>query len=232
MPQPRLLLTRPHPGAAQFLERLSPALRDGAVISPLIEIAPTGVGVDLAPFAGVIFTSANGVAHAPKGDGRPAFCVGPQTTAAAAKAGWQAQMAGLDAQALIATLSGQPQIGPLLHLAGRHRRADVAAILGASGLTVDVATVYEQNLLPLSAAAQTLLNGPIPVIVPLFSPRSAGHFAREANCTERVIALSISPAAAQALEALPLYAHDVAAEPTGEAMAEAVEKLFRCTTLP
>ena len=84
MPQPRLLLTRPHPGAAQFLDRLSPALRDGAVISPLIEIAPTGVGVDLAPFAGVIFTSANGVAHAPKGDGRPAFCVGPQTTAAAA----------------------------------------------------------------------------------------------------------------------------------------------------
>ena len=160
MPKPRLLLTRPHPGAAQFLDRLSPALRDGAVISPLIEIAPTGVGVDLAPFAGVIFTSANGVAHAPKGDGRPAFCVGPQTTAAAAKAGWQAQMAGLDAQALIATLSGQ------------------------------------------------------------------------ASCTERVIALSISPAAAQALEALPLYAHDVAAEPTGEAMAEAVEKLFRCTTLP
>ncbi|MFC6641682.1 uroporphyrinogen-III synthase [Sulfitobacter profundi] len=136
----------------------------------MIEIAPTGVEVDLAPFAGVIFTSANGVAHAPKGDGRPAFCVGPQTTAAAAKAGWQAQMAGLDAQTLIATLSGQPQIGPLLHLAGRHRRADVAAILGASGLTVDVATIYEQNLLPLSAAAQTLLNGPSPVIVPLFSP--------------------------------------------------------------
>ena len=83
MPKPRLLLTRPHPGAAQFLERLSPALRDGAVISPLIEIAPTGVGVDLAPFAGVIFTSANGVAHGPKGGTLPVYCVGEATAQAA-----------------------------------------------------------------------------------------------------------------------------------------------------
>ena len=69
MPQPRLLLTRPQLGAAQFLERLSPALRMGAVISPLVEIAPTALMVDLTPFAGVIFTSANGVAHAPAGGG-------------------------------------------------------------------------------------------------------------------------------------------------------------------
>ncbi len=232
MPQPRLLLTRPQPGAAQFLDRLSPALRDGAVISPLIEITATGEPVDLSPYAGVIFTSANAVAHAPLGEGRPAYCVGPQTTAAAGKAGWQAQMVGLDAEALIATLAERPQLGPLLHLAGRHRRADIAGILSASGQRVETATVYDQTLLPLSTAAQTLLSGPDPVIVPLFSPRSAQHFAREASSTERVIALSISRAAAQALEALPLYAHDVAAEPTGEAMAEAVEKLFRCTTLP
>ena len=154
MPQPRLLLTRPQPGAAQFLERLSPALRAGAVISPLIEIVPTGVAVDLAAFAGVIFTSANGVAHAPKGGGMTAYCVGPQTTEAAGEAGWQAQMAGLDAKAMIATLSGCAEIGPLLHLAGRHRRGDVAGILSASGLTTEVATVYEQHLLPLTAEAQ------------------------------------------------------------------------------
>ncbi len=232
MTQPRLLLTRPQPGAAQFLDRLSPALREGAVISPLIEIAPTGEAIDLTPFAGVIFTSANGVAHGPEGNGRPAYCVGPQTTEAAARAKWQAEMVGLDAEAMIAKLSSRLQIGPLLHLAGRHRRGDVAGALSASGLTTKVATVYEQNLLPLTEEAQALLNGSAPVIVPLFSPRSAQHFAREATCTEQVIALSISPAAAQALEALPLYAHDVAAEPTGEAMATGVEKLFRCTTLP
>ena len=232
MPQPRLLLTRPQPGAAQFLKRLSPALRTGAVISPLIEIVPTGALVDLAAFAGVIFTSANGVAHAPQGGGMPAYCVGPQTTEAAGKAGWQAQMAGLDAKAMIATLSGRTEIGPLLHLAGRHRRGDVAGILSASGLTTEVATVYEQHLLPLTAEAQALLKGSDPVLVPLFSPRSAQHFAREAAHTQSVIAVSISHAAAQALEGLPLYAHDVAAEPTGEAMAKTVEKLFRRTTLP
>ena len=68
--------------------------------------------------------------------------------------------------------------------------------------------------------------------MPLFSPRSAQHFAREAAHTQSVIAVSISHAAARALEGLPLYAHDVAAEPTGEAMAKTVEKLFRRTTLP
>jgi uroporphyrinogen-III synthase len=232
MPQPRLLLTRPQLGAAQFLERLSPALRMGAVISPLVEIAPTAVLVDLTPFAGVIFTSANGVTHAPAGGGMPAYCVGPQTTAAAAKSGWQAQMAGLDAEAMIANLSGRTNIGPLLHLAGRHRRSDIAGILSASGLTTQVVIVYEQNLMPLSPEAQALLEGSTPVIVPLFSPRSAHHFAQQAARTTGVMAVSISSAAAEALEALPLYAHDVAAEPTGEAMAEAVEKLFRRTTLP
>lgn len=82
-------------------------------------------------------------------------------------------MDGLDAEALIATLSERPQIGPLLHLAGRHRRADIAGILGAAGLKVETATVYDQTLLPLSTAAQTLLKGPNPVIVPLFSAQRA-----------------------------------------------------------
>jgi uroporphyrinogen-III synthase len=232
MAQPRLLLTRPRPGAEAFLARLSPALRVGAVISPLIEIVPNDVAPDLAPYAGVIFTSANAVAHAPAGNGRPAYCVGPQTTQAARAAGWQAQMTGLDAEAMIAALAGRGELGPLLHLAGKHRRGDVAGVLSKTGLQVDVATLYDQRLLPLSEEAQALLRGNAPVLVPLFSPRSAAQFAQAATRTDAVLAVSISAAAAEALEALPLRAHDIAAEPTGEAMAEAVEKLFRRTTLP
>ena len=232
MTQPRLLLTRPQPGAEAFLARLSPALHEGAVVSPLIEIVPTGAQPDIAPYAGVIFTSANAVAHAPKGNGRPAFCVGPQTTQAANAAGWQAEMAGLDAAAMIATLSSRAELGPLLHLAGQHRRGDVAGVLSQTGLKVDVETLYNQRLLPLSDDAQALLQGNAAVLVPLFSPRSAQQFVRAASRVEGVMAISISAATADALEGLPLRAHDVATEPTGEAMVKAVEKLFRRTTLP
>jgi len=232
MAQPRLLLTRPQPAADAFLARLSPDLRAGAVVSPLIEIVPTGIRPDLAPYAGVIFTSANAVAHAPRGDGRPAFCVGAQTTQAAVAAGWQAQMAGLDAETLIAALSGRAELGPLLHLAGKHRRGDLAETLSKSGLKVDVATLYDQRLLPLSDEAQTLLRGEALVIVPLFSPRSAQQFASLAPRTSRVMAVSMSKATARALEALTVEAHVVVSVPTGEAMAETVEKLFCRTTLP
>lgn len=232
MAQPRLLLTRPRPGAEAFLARLSPAVQEVALISPLIEIEGTGSTPDLAPYAGVIFSSANAVDHAPRGEGRRAYCVGPQTTQAAETAGWQAQMMGRDAAELVAQMSGRAELGPLMHLAGRHRRGDLASALSASGLTCAVETLYDQRLLPLSAAAQDLLEGDAPVLVPLFSPRSAEQFARTAARTDRVIALSISAATAAALGGLPLLAQEVAPEPTGEAMAEAVEKLFDRTTLP
>lgn len=232
MTQPRLLLTRPRPGAEAFLARLSEPLQSRAVISPLIDILPTGEAPDLTPYAGVIFSSANGVAHAPVGTGRRAYCVGPQTTQAAQAAGWQAQMVGRDAAELIAALSGRGDLGPLVHLAGRHRRGDLAGALSASGLSCDVATLYDQRLLPLSAEAQTLLAGDAPVLVPLFSPRSAQQFARSAARTERVIVIFISAATAAALDDLPLAAREVVSTPTGEAMAEAVEKLFDRTTLP
>ncbi|MEX3316138.1 uroporphyrinogen-III synthase [Sulfitobacter sp. PS-8MA] len=232
MAQPRLLLTRPPKGSAQFLDRLSPALHEGVVISPLLEITPSEGQADLSPYAGVIFTSANAVANAPAGAGRPAYCVGPQTTEAALAAGWRAQMAGYDAVSMVAELSGRADLGPLLHLAGRHRRGDVAGDLTATGLTTDVHTLYDQRLLPLSDEAQSLLRSGDPVLVPLFSPRSAEQFVQSAASTANVLAVSISDAAAGALEGLPLRAHDVAALPTGEAMAEAVEKLFRRSTLP
>nr|WP_281361073.1 uroporphyrinogen-III synthase [Sulfitobacter maritimus] len=232
MTQPRLLLTRPPQSSAVFLKRLPSALHKGVVVSPLIEIVPSGDAPDLSGYAGVIFTSANAVANAPAGEGRPAYCVGPQTTEAALAAGWQAQMSGFDAVSMIAELSGRADLGPLLHLAGLHRRGDIAGDLTATGLTTDVHTLYEQRLLALSDEAQHLLQGDDPVLVPLFSPRSAAQFAREAARTAQVLAVSISDAAAQALEGLPLRAHDVAALPTGEAMAEAVEKLFRRSTLP
>lgn len=232
MVQPRLLLTRPRAGAEAFLARLSPALREAALISPVIEIEGTGSSPDLAPYAGVIFSSANAVGHAPRGNGRPAYCVGPQTTEAAQAARWEAQMVGLDAAELIAKLSGRAELGPLVHLAGRHRRGDLAGALSASGLSCGVVTLYEQRLLPLSEAAQALLAGDAPVLVPLFSPRSAQQFAQDARRTDRVIALSISAATAAALDGLSLSAHEIVAEPTGEAMAEAVEKLFHRTTLP
>jgi uroporphyrinogen-III synthase len=113
---------------------------------------------------------------------------------------------------------------PLLHLRGRHARGDIAGQLGAAGLPVREQIVYDQKSLPLSDAALACLKGPAPVIVPLFSPRSARLFAGAYPGPVAAVA-AISHAVADALpDGFARYVA-VAEAPNGEAMLSLLEKL-------
>lgn len=179
---PILLLTRPAAQSARFLQQCEAALGApaDAVIAPVIRIVPRAGGVDLAGIAGVVFTSENAVAafgaaqEAAKVPGLRAWCVGDRTAAAAAQAGFDAVSAGGDADDLIARILAEPPGGPLLHMAGAHLAADVAGRLTEGGVPTRAVTIYDQlpQALP-DAARQLLLSDTRPVILPLFSPRSA-----------------------------------------------------------
>ncbi|WP_415405360.1 hypothetical protein [Tateyamaria sp. SN3-11] len=80
-----LIMTRPLPASEAFLRDLPADLRDrfAPVFSPLIDIVPLNPPDPMASADAAIFSSANGVAAAPPGDGRIAYCVGPATTVAA-----------------------------------------------------------------------------------------------------------------------------------------------------
>ena len=227
--RPVLLLTRPRAASDALADEIGARLGDAVdvVVSPLIDIVHLPGPLALNGVRGLIFTSANGVEAAaaltPNRD-LPAYCVGPATTRQADAAGWRAEMAGPDAEALVRRLKALRPDAPLLHLRGRHARGDIAGQLGAAGVPVREQIVYDQTSLPLSEAALECLRADAPVIVPLFSPRSARLFA-EASPGPVAAVAAISHAVADALPDGLARRVAVAEAPNGEAMLSLLEKL-------
>lgn len=227
--RPKVIVTRPADQGAAFAARLAQAFAGVEVIvAPLL--APQFLPHDLprGRFAGVIFTSGTAVA-AVAGDALPrrAYCVGQATARAARAAGFDAQSADGDAEALLAQIIAAPPPGPLLHLHGVETRGALAARLTAAGIPAQGVVVYRQQPQPLTPAAQTALAGDAPVILPVFSPRSAVLLADAlAGARAPLLAAAMSPAVAAALGGLPLARLETAEHPDAAAMVAAVGRLI------
>ncbi|QUJ76149.1 uroporphyrinogen-III synthase [Sulfitobacter albidus] len=222
MRKPTLLLTRPAESAERFAAALDPVAIAGmrVLIAPLMRIDP--VATEPPAVEAAIFTSAQGPRHAPPGAGRPAYCVGAQTTAAARAHGWQAICAGQTAAALVDTLRTDPPAGRLTHLAGAHQRGDIAERLRDAGLHAMRHTIYRQVLLPLSDAARDALEGP--AIVPLFSPRTARQFCEQlALPAPQARLILLSAAVDMGLDRVNPEEIRIAKAPTGVEMRKTVE---------
>lgn len=233
MIRPTLLLTRPRPSAQAFLALLQVGAlaRVRVVISPVMKIIALGDAPHIGQGNGVIFTSANGVLHAPMGERRKAYCVGASTTDQARMRGWDAQMAGENAQELIEMLKAQPPSAPLLHLAGVHTRGNIAEKLSVNGIQVQHKAVYDQVLTSLSDAARAALKGPC--IVPVFSARSAQQLADQAAGQLGLAQLiTLSDAVATPLRGERAANLTVLPAPRMQYMCKEVEKLCLAFSLP
>ncbi len=218
---PRLILTRPRAQAERFATSLTVKME--VVFAPLIEIAWQGCG-PLDGVTGLILTSENG-ALALRGaaiSGRKAYCVGPRTTEVARGLGLDARDMGGTADHLVDALVADGHDGVLLHLRGAHTRGEIAARLRDAGLTCEERVVYDQLAVLFPAdIARDLAEG-APDFVTLFSPRTAGFFAKACPCAPNAEVLCLSRAVADALDP-DGYGHiEIAAQPTAPAMAEAL----------
>jgi uroporphyrinogen-III synthase len=233
MIKPSLLLTRPETQSHALAAQLDPRLLAGVevVISPLLRIVPTGVVPDLGPDTGAIFTSARAVELAPPGQGRMAICVGERTARAAAASGWRIAETAETADALVAALQDRPG-GALVHLAGKHRRGEIASRLTAAGWQVAEITLYDQEPAALTPQARALLTSEGPVIVPLYSPRSAALFAAQAGPARGITVVAISAAVIEALGDFRPDEVILADRPTGEDMCQGIEKALTRASLP
>ena len=174
-----LLVTRPRPAADEFADwarqRLDPDI--AVLVSPVMRIEPAGG--ELLPLDGVaalVVTSRHAIAAlqaAPGAAGRPCYCVGTATARAARAAGLDAIDAGGTAAALERRLLADAPPGPIVYARGAHIASDLVQNLSRAGLAVCDSVVYHQLPEPLTAAARAVLAGNAPVILPLFSPRSA-----------------------------------------------------------
>ncbi len=223
---PAILLTRPRAQSEDFaaeLRQALPAPVPPIVVSPLLEIRDLDAPLALDGVGLILLTSANGARALARATPRrdiPCLCVGQRTTRTARELGFRAETGGATAEGLLATLLADPPEGAVLHARGRHVAQDIAGAAAERGVTVREAVLYDQAELPLSSEARSLLTGDRPVLAPLFSPRTARLFARQAAApgTTRVTALCLSPRVAEALGDLPLAGLRIAAQPTAEAL--------------
>lgn len=199
---PILLLTRPRAQALAFGDACRTAGFLGEIlISPVLSIVPLPFGAVPDPATLLLFTSLNGVEQAvAQADlrGFDALAVGDRTAAAARASGMTCGSAAGTVEDLFRHALDRPA-APMLHLRGRHATGDLAARLRAAGRQADDRAVYDQRDCPLNDAAWRALTGAAPVILPLFSPRSATLLARQAEkATAPLHPVAISAAAARA----------------------------------
>ena len=221
---PVLIVTRPGAAAQDFARAAARGFAVRVVISPIMGIEPVDPGPLPAPVGALVLSSAHGAERAGQLDlpeGLPAFCVGPRTTQVAREAGLAAEEVGPTAEAMVQALSARAVPGPLLHLRGRHTRGEVAARLTAAGRDCAERVVYDQVAVPLTDVAQAALRGSAPVVLPLFSPRTAVLLSEtaEPGAARHVVAIS-DEVARQAVALGPASLH-CADAPDGAAMLRA-----------
>lgn len=223
-----LLLTRPEESNAALADQFPPSLAEKIdfVPCPLMRIVALQPQFAMDENGAALFTSSNGVQFAPPSLGRRAFCVGERTSLAARNAGWKAVCAGNNAKGLIRYVSALRPKEPLYHFCGVHVRGGVVEVLSSQGLSAQAVVLYDQELLPLTAESIAVLNRNIPVIVPLFSPRAAAHFAAVSPANDHLRIVALSGAVERSVRKTTSFVTVTASEPTTEAMLSTIEKLL------
>lgn len=222
----RLLVTRPLVDAIPLAEHLA-GLGHDVLVSPLIEIEldPQVTLPKAAVHKGLAFTSANGVRalmtlwqvqDMPQDEiaawrQMPTFAIGPQTASAAEVAGFvEIHQARGDVGTLADLIARhKDDAEPVLHIAGRDRAGDLAALLNEKAVAASRSVLYRADAAhAFSDAAVAALRDDVEPVdgVLLYSQRSAEIFlslyaALNPLQTTRPIAYCLSQPIAKAMRA-------------------------------
>ncbi|MBZ0128530.1 MAG: uroporphyrinogen-III synthase [Rhodobacteraceae bacterium] len=221
-----ILLTRAADQSTAYAADLRAACGEGLRIevAPLLEIVPVAGAPDLNDVHQLLFTSVNGVAEYAARTARrdiPCLCVGGKTAETARAAGLRAEAAEGTADDLLqlALQHPPPEGQHFLYLRGRHRASALAEWLTALGHATQDQIVYDQRQRPLAPGARALFDG-TPLLVPLFSPRTARLFAEQAAQLDLsgAIAICLSNNVAAPLAGLAFRAVRIVDEPAAGAV--------------
>lgn len=224
-----VLITRPEPDATLLAHQCAERNLE-TIVSPIMEIRAIPDLVLPGDAGAIAFTSANGVRMVPNGIARdlPAFCVGAATAHAAEKAGFeQVFTAKGDVDALAETINAHRDVlvGPVVHIAGTRRAGDLVAALASQNISAIRLVAYETNeASSLPNDIKIALSAGGPLLVPLYSPRTAALFVRlvgDAGLTDALsncTALCLSEAVARNTNSKEWKSIHVARETNSEAM--------------
>jgi uroporphyrinogen-III synthase len=230
-----VVLTRPAVQSARFAKDLRDQLggKITLVESPLL--APTFLQPVLGagPWKAVIFTSETAVTatgllgSAANSLPRKAYCVGDRTAEAARKAGFIPLSAKGNSDALCAYIMAGNETGPLLHLCGQELFGGLAQRLCLAGINTQEAVTYSEIPQLLTPTAQAILGGDRPVILPVFSPRTAAILISQLAALPSLaplLVVTISATVAAAIQGLNPQQVFVADRPDASSMLAAIDR--------
>ena len=226
--QPIILLTRPLAQSQRFADQIG-----GALISPLMRPEFLSPELPLGDFAAIVLTSETGAGAAGRisaaGAALPklAFCVGNRTAEMARAAGFTASSAAGAADDLLAHIIAGRPAGRLLLLQGQHSVGDLEQRLVSARIETVSRIVYRQIAQKLTEEAIAVLQDVRPVILPIFSPRSAKLLADELRriaAKAPIWLAALSPAVAEAFDFPTVFA-EIATYPDSAAMLRTVQVL-------
>jgi uroporphyrinogen-III synthase len=233
---PTILLTRPLLQSQRFAAELCARWPEIPVeIAPLMAPEYRLPALPAQDFAALILTSETGAEAARRisaaGIALPAraYCVGDRTAAAARSAGFLAISAGGDADDLLVLIQAEMPRSALLFLRGVDSVGNIDDCLNSAGIETVSAIAYVQTPQAFTVQAARLLQQTAPVIVPLFSPRSARIFIAEWPHSPSPAPLwiaALSPAVAEVAVGLGPDRMATAAHPDAGSMLIAVAALL------
>jgi uroporphyrinogen-III synthase len=237
--RPTLLLTRPQAASDRFATAAQEVLGADCpvLIAPLMQTVWQGDLPDLADIRDVIFTSEAALRGFCRLSGRRdmrAWCVGARTAAAARGAGFDVCQGPGDAVGLAALINAAGPGHRYVWPRGTYVARDIADLLISAGTETVSAVIYDQRALPLTVAAQDLLSRPDPVLLPLFSPRSARLFlsATEGAIVNAPLYLaSLGPEIDAAAAPLTARQRRIATRPDADALLAALADLAEIAAL-
>lgn len=231
-PAPLVIITRPAGQGAEFAAQVARVFgANRVIVSPLMVTEYLPIEPRLADFAALVLTSPAAV-EAIRRDPQPlpalAYCVGARTAAEARALGLVAQSADGTAEDLLCLVTHARDQGPVLYLHGQDTRVDLAAALNSAGIETVSALAYRQLPAPLSMPARAALTGGEPVLLPVFSPRSAKLLVAEmtgAGVRAPLHFVAISAAAAAPLRQIPARGLTIASTPDAAGVLDAMQRV-------
>lgn len=171
---------------------------EGAVVSPAIRIVGLGPKVKVASDTAAVFTSRHAVTRTEPSLGAVAYCVGDATAQAAQSQGYVPIIAGGTADDLLERLLKEPPKQKLVYCHGTHVQRDLVQPLRQAHITIDAHCVYDQPACRPTKDAIALLAGQEPIVLPLFSARTAEIVAKwSKDSGARIYAVALSAAVAK-----------------------------------
>ncbi|MFN4288025.1 MAG: uroporphyrinogen-III synthase [Brevundimonas sp.] len=229
-PPGRIWITRTLPGARATARRIR-AMGFAPLVSPVLKVvARKALPALRGPLA---FTSSNAVRALARSDvdhEARVYCVGDATARAARRAGFRdVKSAGGDVEALAALIAREASGGAITHVAGLDRAGDLAGLLGASGIAVNLVEAYETRRAVPKAGLKALRSGALGAVL-VHSPRGAEalvdalHRHAISASAQDLPVIAISQAAAAPLRAAGMGAILVSDSPDDAGVCETLGK--------